>query len=191
MADLLSSECLFDMELDTEPKILDTPFIFYNITYELEENLLEEQVESDAEDGLFSIVESVTNRLQEDYDELIGDDTDKKRFIKSLTRVFALLLNTKVNTVDKIKKNTQNCRRNNTKNMARTKVTPKRRLRTSTVPPWLMNMCQKRQRTKPYKIKLTLTEQKIVNITKNGNIKKTIRVCRRSKYFSDRWARQF
>ena len=72
--------------------------------YELEENLFEEQVESDAEDGLSSIVESVTNRLQEDYDELIGDDTDKKRFIKSLTRVFALLLNTKVNTVDKIKK---------------------------------------------------------------------------------------
>ena len=104
MADLLSSECLFDMELDTEPKILDTPFIFYNITYELEEHLLEEQVESDAEDGLFSIVESVTNRLQEDYDKLIGDDTDEKRFIKSLTRVFALLLDTKVNTVDKIKK---------------------------------------------------------------------------------------
>ena len=75
--------------------------------------------------------------------------------------------------------------------MARTKVTPKRRLRTSTVPQWLMNRCQKRQRTKPYKIKLALTKQKIVNITKNGNVKKTIRVRRRSKYFSDRWARQF
>ena len=45
MADLLSSKCLFDMELNTEPKILDTPFLFDNITYELEEYLLEEQVE--------------------------------------------------------------------------------------------------------------------------------------------------
>ena len=105
MADLLSNECLFDMELDTESKVLDTPFIFDNITNELEENLLEEQGESDAEDGLFSIVESVTNKLQEDYDELIGNNTDKKRFIKSLNRVFALFLNTKVDTVDKIKKN--------------------------------------------------------------------------------------
>ena len=95
------------MELDTEPKILDTPFIFDNITNELEEYLLEEQGESDAEDGLFSIVESVTNKLQEDYDELNGNNTDKKRFIKSLTRVFALLLNTEVDTVDKIKKKTE------------------------------------------------------------------------------------
>ena len=182
MANLLSNECLFDMELDTEPKILDTPFIFDNITNELEEYLLEEQGESDAEDGLFSIVESVTSKLQEDYDELIGNNTDKKRFIKSLTRVFALLLNTKVDTVDKIKKK-QNCRQNDTKNMARTKVTPKRRPRTSTVSPWLMNRHQNRT--------LRLPEQKIVNITKNGNVIKTIRVRTGSKYFTDRWARQF
>lgn len=152
--------------------------------------MLEEQVESDAEDGLFRIIENVTSRLQEDYDKLLGDSTDKKRFIKFLTRVFALLLNARVDTVDKIKNN-RNFHRNNTKNTARTKVTPKRRPRTSNIPPWLMNRRQKRQRTKPYKIKLTLPEQKIVDITKNGNIIKTIRVRRCSKYFTIRWARQF
>ena len=124
----------------------------------------------------------MTNKLQEDYDELIGNNTDKKRFIKSLNRVFALFLNTKVDTVDKIKK-TENYRQNDTKNMARTKVTPKRRPRTSTVPPWLMNRRQKRT--------LMLPEQKIVNITKNGNVIKTIQVRRGSKYLPDRWARQF
>ena len=98
----MADTCLFDMELDQE--IPDTPFIFDNISQELEEYLLEEQVESDGEDGLFSIVEGVTNRLQEDLDELISDDTDEKHFIKSLTRVFAVLLNTKVDTVDKLKK---------------------------------------------------------------------------------------
>ena len=67
--------------------------------------------------------------------------------------------------------------------MARTKVTPKRRPRTSTVSPWLMNRHQNRT--------LRLPEQKIVNITKNGNVIKTIRVRRGSKYFTDRWARQF
>lgn len=93
------------MELDTENVgVLDTPFIFENIRQRLQEYLLEEQVESDAEDGLFSIIENVTSRLQEDYDKLIGDHTNKKHFIKSLTRVFALLLNTKVDTVDKITK---------------------------------------------------------------------------------------
>ena len=95
----MADTCLFNMELD--PGIPDTPIIFDNISQGLEEYLLEEQVESDGEDGLFSIVESMTNRLKEDFDELIGDDTDKKRFIKSVMRVFALLLNTKVDTVDK------------------------------------------------------------------------------------------
>ena len=75
--------------------------------------------------------------------------------------------------------------------MARTKVTPKRRPRTSTVSSWLMNERRWKQITKPYKIKLTLPEQKQVNIKKNGNVIKTIRVRRRSKYFNDRWARQF
>ena len=100
----MANTCLFDMELDAQPKIGNTSFVFDNIITEFDEYLLEEQVESDAEDGLFSIEESVTNRLQESFDELIGDDTNKKRFIKSLTRIFALLTNTKVGTVNKIKR---------------------------------------------------------------------------------------
>ena len=40
--------------------------------------MLEEQVGSDGKGGIFSIVEIVTNRLQEDFNKLIGDDTDKK-----------------------------------------------------------------------------------------------------------------
>ena len=75
--------------------------------------------------------------------------------------------------------------------MARTKVTPKRRPgeRTSSIPLRWMNKRQKRRKTKPYKIKLTLPEQKIVNITKNENVIEAIRVRRRSKFFTDRWAR--
>ena len=59
--------------------------------------------------------------------------------------------------------------------MARTKVTPRRRKRR--LPLWMLCQNRTRQRTKrtyPYKIKLTLPEQKLVNITKNGNVIKTI-----------------
>ena len=42
-------------------------------------------------------------RLQEDFDKIIGEDNNKKCFIKSLMCIFALLLNTKVDTVNKIK----------------------------------------------------------------------------------------
>ena len=55
-------------------------------------------------DGVFDLLENLTNRLQEDLDELIGEDIDKKRFVKALTQIFALLLNTKIDTLDKMKR---------------------------------------------------------------------------------------
>lgn len=94
---------LFKIDLDIDQESINAPYIIDTITEQLEGFILEE-VEADAEDGLFNIVEEISIRLQENYEELIGEDTDKRHFIKPLTRVFALLLNTKVDTVDKIKK---------------------------------------------------------------------------------------
>ena len=64
----------------------------------------EQQVEGDLTDRVFNFLENLMDRLQEDFDEIIGEDNNKKRFIKSGTRIFALLLNTKVDTVNKIKR---------------------------------------------------------------------------------------
>ena len=75
--------------------------------------------------------------------------------------------------------------------MVRRKLTAKRWLRTSRVPLWLMNRRQRRQVKRPFKIKLTLPEQKTVTIKKCGNALKTITVRRRAKYFSNRNARTF
>ena len=74
--------------------------------------------------------------------------------------------------------------------MARIKVIKCRQL-----PEWLLRR-GRRQRTKktyPYKIKLTQPEQKqkTKNIKKNGQVIKTIKVSRKSKYFSTRSARSF
>ena len=55
-------------------------------------------------DGVLGFLENLTNRVQENFKEIIGEDTDKKRFLKSLARIFTLLLNTKVDTADKIKR---------------------------------------------------------------------------------------
>ena len=75
--------------------------------------------------------------------------------------------------------------------MVRTKLTAKCWRRTSRIPPWLMNRHQRRKVRKPFKIKLTLPEQKTVNIKKGGNVLKNIRVRRKSKYFTDKKARNF
>ena len=58
--------------------------------------------------------------------------------------------------------------------MVRTKLTAKRWPRTSRIPPWLMNKRQQRKIKKPFKIKLTLPEQRTVTIKKGGNVIKTI-----------------
>ena len=75
--------------------------------------------------------------------------------------------------------------------MVRTKLTARRWPRTSRILPWLMNRRQQRKVKGPFKIKLTLPEQKTVDIKKNGNVIKTIRVRRKSKFFNDKHARTF
>ena len=75
--------------------------------------------------------------------------------------------------------------------MVRTKLTAKRWPRTSRIPPWLMNKRQQRKVKKPFKIKLTLPEQRTVTIKKGGNVIKTIRVRCKTKYFTDRNAKIF
>ena len=75
--------------------------------------------------------------------------------------------------------------------MVRTKLTAKRWPRTSHIPLWLMSKRQQRKVKKPFKIKLTLPEQSTVTIKKGGNVIKTIRVIRKTKYFTGRNARIF
>ena len=75
--------------------------------------------------------------------------------------------------------------------MVRTKLTARRWPKTSRAPPWLINRRRQRQVKRPLKIKLTLPERKTVDIKKNGNIIKRITVRRKSKYFTDRYARNF
>ena len=60
--------------------------------------------------------------------------------------------------------------------MVRTKLTARRWPKTSRITPWLMNRFQRQKVSKPFKIKLTLPEQKTVTIKKGGNVIRSIRV---------------
>ena len=89
--------------MKNENTFVDATLIFEEIHKEIREYLTEE-IETDSTDGILDLLENLTNRLQEDFDEVIEDDNNKKRLVKALTRIFVLLLNTKVNRVDKIKR---------------------------------------------------------------------------------------
>ena len=102
---MASSSNLFELEqIEVDNTSVDATGIFEEIHKEIEDYLIGEGNDADSTDGVFDFLENLTNRLQEDFDELIEEDTDKKRFFKTLTRIFALLLNTKVDTADKIKR---------------------------------------------------------------------------------------
>ena len=57
---------------------------------------------TDSTEGVFDFLENLTNHLQENFDDIIGEDNNEKRFIKALTRILELLLNTNFKTTDKI-----------------------------------------------------------------------------------------
>ena len=60
--------------------------------------------EVDEADEIFDLLGDLSDSLQEEFEELVAGDSDKKCFIRALSRIFALLLNTKVDTAKKIKR---------------------------------------------------------------------------------------
>ena len=101
---MTSTENLFGFKQIEVDSGVEVTLTFEEINKELEEYLLEKSIDTDSTDGVFDFLETLGNRVQKNFDELIGEDNDKKRFIKALTRIFALLLNTKVDTADKIQR---------------------------------------------------------------------------------------
>ena len=102
---MASSTNLFELEqIKVENTSVNTTRIFEEIHKEIGDYLTRQVNDADSTDGVIDFLENLTSRLHQDFDELIGEDTNKKRFVKALTRIFALLLNTKVDTADKIKR---------------------------------------------------------------------------------------
>ena len=72
--------CFEQIEVDSG---VDTTPIFEEINKELEEYLLEKGSNTDSTDSVFDFLKVLSNRVQEDFNELIGEDTNKKQFIKA------------------------------------------------------------------------------------------------------------
>ena len=102
---MASASNLFELEqIEVKNTSVNTARIFEEIHKEIGDYLVGQGNDADSTDGVFDFLENLTSRLQEDFDKLIGEDSDKKRFVKALMCIFALLLNTKVDRVDKIKR---------------------------------------------------------------------------------------
>ena len=98
LSDNLSS--FLEMEKGLEA---NNTVIFEEIARELREYLLRESDDADLTDGVLEALRTISKQIQEEFDKLLGEDTNKKQFLKSLSKIIALLLNTKVTTAEKIK----------------------------------------------------------------------------------------
>ena len=97
------SEDLFSSEQKETPTEIASIVIFNEIRKDLEDYLLEQSEDVNSTDGVFEFLSSLSEKIQEEFNKLLGEDNDK-RFIKELAKVLALLLNRKFNTAEKIKK---------------------------------------------------------------------------------------
>ena len=69
--------------------------------------------------------------------------------------------------------------------MISTKLTTRRVYeKTRNLPAWILNRDQGKRKLFPFKVKVTLPEQKTVNIKKNGQTIAAVNVRRKYKYFS-------
>ena len=97
----MSEVDLAEIEQDISENInlnIDQISLFKEIEQELSKNLFKTEGEKDSTDG-----PNLTNNLQTEFDETLGENAEKKLFLRSLTKIFAILLSTRADNVDKIK----------------------------------------------------------------------------------------
>ena len=97
------TENLFDYSTDNSDKIAGAELL-EKINKELEVFLSTETNEVNEADKIFDLLRDLSDSVQEECEELVAGNSDKKHFVRALSRIFALLLNTKVDTAKKIKR---------------------------------------------------------------------------------------
>ena len=83
---------------------IDRTELLEQINSELDIFLSKETNETDSVNDLFAFLKDLSDSVQEEFLERLTGDSDKKSFLRALPRIFALLLNTKVDTPKKIKR---------------------------------------------------------------------------------------
>ena len=97
------SDNLFSFPEKEKGLVANNTAIFEEIARELQEYLLRESDDADSTDGVLEALTTISEQVQEEFDKLLGEDTNKKQFLKSMSKIITLLLNTKVTTAEKIK----------------------------------------------------------------------------------------
>ena len=83
-----------DVQAELLPKITD----------KTEQLIRQENSDNNSTNGTFGLLSDLAESVQEGFEELIDADSNKKKFIKALSEILPLLLNTTVNSIKNIKR---------------------------------------------------------------------------------------
>ena len=99
------SEDLFEMDFDNmgDLQSLLSNSLFQEIEQELSQKLFNNESESDFTDGPLDFTENLVKNLQAEFDETLGESGNKRLFIRSLTKIFSILLSIKADSTEKIR----------------------------------------------------------------------------------------
>ena len=99
------SEDLFEMDFDNmgDLQSLLSNSLFQEIEQELSQKLFNNESESDFTDGPLDFTENLVKNLQAEFDETLGESGNKRLFIRSLTKIFTILLSIKADSTEKIR----------------------------------------------------------------------------------------
>ena len=92
-----------DNYIENNDLILNPIPLLQETEFELSEYLLKEEWNEDSTDGPLNFIGNLANNLLEEFNKTIGEDVEKKVFLKSLTKIFVILLIKKADSVEKIK----------------------------------------------------------------------------------------
>ena len=97
----IDPEDLMEIEYETPNEQLPT-YLFEEVEEELTKTLILDAGNSEEEtDGAFELIRNIVDKIRHDI-EKAGLSGDLKKFLHTLTKIFTLLLNIKVDTGDKI-----------------------------------------------------------------------------------------
>ena len=99
-----TSENLFGFPQIEVAFSINKTLIFEEIIKELQAYLLSESDDTDSTDHIFDFLTTISDQIPLEFEEVLQSNSKKKRFLRALSKIFTLLLNTMVNTADKTKK---------------------------------------------------------------------------------------
>lgn len=76
---------------------------FKKLKKKLSEKLFNNETSEDSTDGPLNFIENLVNNLQGEFEETLGENADRKLFVRSLIKVFTILLSVKADSAKKIK----------------------------------------------------------------------------------------